>query len=997
MSANLIAQLNVKTQGVVDKSGAYCRPEVTPMLPVMRDIRFNSSPIAATLMRAAVVLLIVVAATMAGWAQSSCPASPNYSPDFSSNQSCMTLNGNYGEGANALYPAFTSPAPPPAASAPAGVSKVLRLTPAVGGWATSGWFNTTQPVVGGFSTTFLFQISDTSSYNADGLAFLVQNSTESTYYGSSTSAINALAYGGCAVGFGEDSAYGSCAPGTGGIPASAAVQFKTFNDGYPTVYPNTANSVSIMSNGTGANCIDASCAIAVNNSLQIAGAVTTSGTTVTWVSGSQFNPSWTPGTAILINGTSYSIASVASTTSLMLSSAPPANASPVAYSVGAPVAGTVNTSGTTVTWVSGSQFNTSWDPGTQILINGVAYTIASVASTSSLTLSTNPPTLTGSPYSVGIILDDGNVHTVTITYTPTPTQSVSPNCFSGTTARPCIDVILDGIDLFGGGVYFDLTTLGLASGTNAWVGFTAGNAGGNDDEDILDWTFTPQSQSQTGTVTPTTPATYPYNGGCTDNGSGCTGNGFTNTVGENPASTLTINNLVLTEIPIISGNGSSATANQTACNAIVQANPAFVNVGPLGQTAQCFVYQNGGGTGIDAPVMFAVSCPPSGICDTTENQFFAAMASYFTYTCTENPPLIAPTCSPVNSPSSFGNFGNLTTMTGLPSIGFLQGAGPDANNPCNPATGSNPPPLFQSNQIVSYTLGDTSSKPVKGGSTLLSSCWVATYDTPGEMPTASISGPTNGAIYQQGAVVPASYTCNAVSTAPDSTLGSSYPSAGPYLTVSTCSATSGSGGGSTSSSCTATYPPALNMCNGTINLDTTDIGPQTLTVDVEDSATNTAQQQVTYTVVGATDVAIANVASPITTPGSKLTYVIGVGDLGSVNALNTIVNDTLSAGTTFVSASGSNVACSIVGKKLTCPSTPISCTSSGSNVSCDVGTIMPLSLSDLNGAVISITVKVTATGTIKNPTLLSNTATVSESNTDTKPSNNTATAKTNVE
>ena len=108
-------------------------------------------------------------------------------------------------------------------------------------------------------------------------------------------------------------------------------------------------------------------------------------------------------------------------------------------------------------------------------------------------------------------------------------------------------------------------------------------------------------------------------------------------------------------------------------------------------------------------------------------------------------------------------------MTGLPSIGFLQGAGPDANNPCNPATGSNAPPLFQSNQIVSYTLGDTSSKPVKGGSTLLSSCWVATYDTPGEMPTATItSGPTNGAIYQQGSVVTANYTCTAVSTDPDS-------------------------------------------------------------------------------------------------------------------------------------------------------------------------------------------------------------------------------------
>ena len=116
-----------------------------------------------------------------------------------------------------------------------------------------------------------------------------------------------------------------------------------------------------------------------------------------------------------------------------------------------------------------------------------------------------------------------------------------------------------------------------------------------------------------------------------------------------------------------------------------------------------------------------------------------------------------------------------------------------------------------------------------------------------------------------------------------------------------CSATSGltAGGGSpTSSSCTPSSP-ILNSCNGTINIDTSEIGPHTLTVDAEDSATNTAQQQVTYTVIGATDVAIANIASPITTPGSKLTYVIGVGDLGSVNALNTVVNDTLATGTTL--------------------------------------------------------------------------------------------------
>ena len=824
-------------------------------------------------MKAGITRLIMVAATAAvvvfvgstaAWAQApTCPASfttPSYSPDFSNaaDQACLTLNGNYDGSSNSSYPAFTSPAGPPAASAPAGVLKVLRLTPAYGTWATSAWFNTAQPISSGFSTTFLFQISDTSGYNADGFAFLVQNS-----------ALAALANPGCAVGFGEDYTYGSCALASGGIPNSLAVEFKTFDDGYPSPYPNTANSVSIMSgaNGgtpTGANCIDTSCAISANNSLQVAGTVsTTGGTMVTWMSGSLFSTSWAAGTTILINGAPYTIASVASPTSLTVTMAPPELAS-APYSFGAPVAGKVTTTGTnTVTWASGSYFNPAWDVGTQILINGVAYTITSgptgetATTATTLTVTPDPPAFAAAPYSVGIILDDGNVHTATITYTPTPTASASPNCIVEGSPEPCIDVILDGVDLFNGGVLFNMTNIGLASGTNAWVGFTGGNAGGNDDEDILSWTFAPQAQSQTATVTPTAPATYNYNGGCNYNGSGCTGTGQTVAISENPASTKTINNLVLTAIPIISGNGSSASANQLACNAIVQANPAFVNVGPLRQTAECFVYLNGGGPGIDAPVMLAITCPPSGICDTPSAQFYAAIAAYFDFTCAENLPLSAPTCTPYTPPSSFG-FPNLTSTTGYPAIGVLQGAGSDPNNPCS--LGTNLPPLFTSNQIVSFVLGDGNpgSTPVKSGSGGLTSCLVATYDTPNEIPTAAVtsingSSPVNGANYPQGSTVPANYTCTAISTDPDSILDpNGYPAAGPYLTVSTCTATSGltAGGGTPTTSSCSPSSPTLNTCSGTFNIDTSETGPHTLTVAVEDSATNTASSTVTYYVLG---------------------------------------------------------------------------------------------------------------------------------------------------
>jgi uncharacterized repeat protein (TIGR02543 family) len=755
-------------------------------------------------------------------------------------------------------------------------STLLRLTPNTNGgdWATSAWFNAPQPVSGGFSTTFTFRISNTTTYNADGFAFLVQNSSTA-----------ALGYRGCGVGFGYDpSGYGCSINSTAdGISNSVAIQFKTYDNAYPAEYPNTANSVSIMNNGMAANCIAYSCAIATNNSLQVAGAVTTSGTTVTWVSGSQFNPSWTAGTAILINGVSYSIASVASTTSLTVSTAPPTNSAAVQYSIGAPVNGTVSTTGTsTVTWVSGNQFNAAWDVGTQIVINGVAYTITSgpVAESSvqttatTLTVSPTPPSLSGVPFSVGTILTDANVHTVTISYTPTPTASSSPSCIVEGTPEPCIDVILDGVDLFNGGVLFNMSTIGLASGTNAWVGFTGGNAGGNDDEDILSWTYSTQSQSQSSTVTPTTSATYTYNGGCNPNNSGCTSGGYNNSVGENPGSSLTINNMVVTAIPVVAGNGSDVALNQAACNAIVQAVNPNTDSSPwvtATQTAQCFVYTNGGGTGIDAPVMFAVSCPGNSNeqCDTSSAPFFAALSTYFSFTCAENPPLMPVAGCEPNSASSFDNFTSPfgpTTTTFLPTVGFLQGAGPDPNNPCTPATGANALPLFQSNQIASYVLGDTSSKPMVGGSTTLTSCLVATYNTPNEIPTAAVNTingnpPVTGATYTQGSVVTANYTCTAISTDHDSIFDpTGYPNAGPYLTVSSCTATSGltagAGPGSTSGSCTPSSPynsanssTFLDTCTNTITLDTTDVGALTLTVDVEDSAMSTGQQQVTYNVV----------------------------------------------------------------------------------------------------------------------------------------------------
>ena len=65
--------------------------------------------------------------------------------------------------------------------------------------------------------------------------------------------------------------------------------------------------------------------------------------------------------------------------------------------------GTVNTSGTSVTLVSGSTFNTAWTNGGEMLIGGLIYTIATVNSSTSITLTSSAGTNTGATYSAGFL------------------------------------------------------------------------------------------------------------------------------------------------------------------------------------------------------------------------------------------------------------------------------------------------------------------------------------------------------------------------------------------------------------------------------------------------------------------------------------------------------------------------------------------------------------------------------------------------------------------
>jgi uncharacterized repeat protein (TIGR01451 family) len=383
--------------------------------------------------------------------------------------------------------------------------------------------------------------------------------------------------------------------------------------------------------------------------------------------------------------------------------------------------------------------------------------------------------------------------------------------------------------------------------------------------------------------------------------------------------------------------------DQTTCNTIVQANPIF-------QGAQCFVYQNVNGPGTKAPVMFELTCPDSA----------------------------GGTCGSINLPNFLAELGTdynfaLTDNTGFnksnPLPGWLKGVGPDPTHPCTQNPNNNPP-LFQSNQIDSFSITGDPGGHAKGSSGGTGSCWLLTYNTPNEAPTVNIVAPVNGGTYQQGQPTQANYTCTTVN---NSNVNNGV--AGPYLTQSSCSAIDSPGG---------------FVAQGA-QFDTNTPGLHTFTATVVDSATDNASQTVTYNVVGSTDVAILKLAPRKIRTGSKLTYVIGVGDLGNTNAVNVRMNDPLPPGTAFLNASGTNVACSVVKGKPKCSTTPVPCVYAGGTVSCNVGAIMPLSVYPINGAIMQITVQVTAaSGT------LTNTATVSADNTDPNPTNNSSTANTIV-
>jgi hypothetical protein len=375
-----------------------------------------------------------------------------------------------------------------------------------------------------------------------------------------------------------------------------------------------------------------------------------------------------------------------------------------------------------------------------------------------------------------LTLADGYVHTVTITYSG-----------PGTTL---LDVILDGNDLFPGGVVFNMASIGLSSG-NAYVGFTAATGGGDDNQDILSWTFTPGAQSAVLSTTTTAVLSFP-------NASGATAYEYTGQLTQSyPTPVMNVQPILMT---------------QAACDALVQ-----VNFWP----ARCFVYENAENTGLDSAVVFAVTCPdsPGQTCGSAADQnFFAQLGTGFTFLHSDNPFFFYP------------GFDSLLN----PFPGWLKWPLPAPSTPLSPIS---PPAIgAMSNQISGFTIDPHVVGPSGGGG----SYWVATYDTPGEMPPGiTISSPTF-TTYHLNQPVTANYTCSNPSTSQPA--GSAT---GPYLTAASCTQSIGT----QNSPCTFTPVGSQTgglVCTGTV--PTSSKGLHAFVVTAIDSGGNQNLDAVIYNV-----------------------------------------------------------------------------------------------------------------------------------------------------
>ncbi len=220
-------------------------------------------------------------------------------------------------------------------------------------------------------------------------------------------------------------------------------------------------------------------------------------------------------------------------------------------------------------------------------------------------------------------------------------------------------------------------------------------------------------------------------------------------------------------------------------------------------------------------------------------------------------------------------------------------------------------------------------------------------------PTITAAFSPSGSTFTVGQTVTLKYTCG---------------DAGSGL--ATC------GGQAATPSCPAAPAAGPSSSTPTISIDTTpgSAGPHTINTSAVDCAGNSTNLVVNYNVVfGAADLLVATAVPSSVKTGTNLTYKIWVLDLGPNTADNVVVSTPVPAGTTYYSAIAGTVSCNLV---TGCAdiTTGTTCAVASGIVKCTVPTVKP---------VVNITgfeVKLVVTVTALKGAVITDTATVTESN-----------------
>lgn len=884
----------------------------------------------------AAAVAIVVAASAASWAEEApCPASPTYTPDFSSNQNCTAQNSN------AMFVTDDT--------------TVLQITSSTGNQVGSAWYLTPQTVINGFMTTFQFQFTNPSTPPADGIAFVIQNSN------SKTSAIGYTGGNGGALGYGDADANQDPSQGSG-IPNSLAIEFDSFENPWdPQAVNGSVSHVAIQSCGTGPN---------TSHHYYLCGGGT--------------GPNSTLGAPVsvanLADGAVHSVTITYFPACSTCNPATPANIQVMLDGVNLYPNGVnvdlssigLGDGGTAYVGFTGA---TGGDWETQDILN---WTFA--------------------PTQQGQQIDSSNPSSLTQSFVSnsTPGQHVEFDFDYSTASGSGGLTILSGTTPF-------VSTVGISP--TDWTTIVKGTAMA----DAPCLIAAGQSACVASTLT------------CTDEensqamGANCPKSSIRNIL-FNQEIDLNLNQPGISN-GILSVPQGYAPGLAMAPDAIVPgAQCLYPSGGPLGDQVcpQSIMTQledltpRTGGTGTTTNSTYVFFCcepewqttPTIALWNNSTN----VLASF----ASTPPP--TPNPDPNNFHAAQGAFvvvgaephGTvLDTTYPLPGEQSLSNSTPcpALGAPPTPWSTQNPQPFNVNGSITTYDNNGTAVPLTEGTydahyfsvdcDAFEELVYPATLDvtpgTPGpnvarfktvtfniDTTTPSVTSITlnpPGGYYAQNSSMTALVTC----TDPSSPTVANF-----FSGIATCGAQGSPQSFGGNQQVVVTTP---------IPLDTSTVGTHTFTASATNVAGNSAAaSSVTYQVVGSADLAIGMVSNLLVKTGNNMTYYIAVANSGPSTADLVTVTDTLPPGTSFVSAGYAVESCNLAGGKPLCSITPPTNSCGSVAGSCSIGALAAWTGRNPTGAVVQITVNVNA----KANSTITNTAVVSEANSDPKSQNNTA-------